>query len=94
MARDQAGQLVVLDASDVPQRYPRALGRKPVATVGQTREEMERVYRAVAAGKISTKQGAQMIYMLQVIAKTIEVEKIEPMLEMIRQWKASQQLGA
>ena len=79
-----SSEVVVIDGStDVPMRYPRALGRQPIDTVNGVREEMGRVYRAVAGGKISTKQGNSMIYMLQVIAKTIEVEKIEGQLEAV-----------
>lgn len=81
------GAFVVLDANDVPQRYPRAIGRQPLTTVNQVREEMARVYKATASGKITTRQGAQMVHMLQVIGKTIEVEKIEPLLEEIRRWQ-------
>ena len=76
MTREKT-EVVVLDGTDVPQRYPRALGRQPLNTISQVREEMCRVYRAVAQGKISTKQGAQMVYMLQVVAKTIEGQKLE-----------------
>lgn len=83
MANERASQVVVLDPSDIPQRYPRAIGRQPLTTVNQVREEMARVYKATASGKITTKQGSQMIYMLQAISKTIEVEKIESKLEAI-----------
>lgn len=88
MAR--AGQVVVVEDADVPQRYPRALGRQPLNTINQVREEMCRVYRAVTQGKVSTKQGAQLTYMLQVVARTIEVEKIEPALERILQEREQQ----
>jgi hypothetical protein len=86
--------VVVLESPDAPQRCPRAIGRQPLNTIQQVREEMGRVYRAVAQGKISVKQGAQMTYMLQVQAKTIEVEKIEPALEiMMREREERRRLG-
>lgn len=86
-AGESDGQVVVIDGSiDVPQRYPRALGRQPLKSVNDVREEMARVYRAVAAGKISTKQGTQMVYMLSVMTRTIEIEQIEGKLDaMIRE---------
>lgn len=94
MSAERSNAVVVLDGGDVPTRYPRALGRQPLNTIQQVREEMGRVYRAVSQGKISTKQGAQMTYMLQVIAKTIEVEKIEPALELIlREREERRRLG-
>ena len=87
MPRDKGETLdrveVIDGSTDVAMRYPRALGRQPINTIQNVREEMCRVYRAVAGGKISTKQGSSMVYMLSVIGKTIEVEKIEPALEMI-----------
>lgn len=81
---DCATDVVVIDGSiDIPQRYPRAIGRQPIDTINRVREEMGRVYRAVAAGKISTKKGSSMVFMLNVIAKTIEVEKVESQLEAV-----------
>jgi hypothetical protein len=89
MSKHDDSALVVLDGTDVAQRYPRALGRQPIDTIGRVREEMARCYKAVAAGKITTKQGSSMIFMLSVIARTIEVEKVEPMLEAIERAKSA-----
>lgn len=80
-----AGAVTVIDgAADVAKKYPRALGRQPLNSVGQIREEVCRLYRAVTQGKLSAKEAARAVYILQVAAKMVEVEKIEPMLEAIQ----------
>ena len=73
-ADDAAGaDVAVLDAStDTPTKYPRAIGRQPIKTLNQLQDEMARVYKAVASGKISTSHGSKMIYMLREIAKTVD----------------------
>ena len=64
------------------------LGRHQLDSVSRVREEMARVYRAVARGKRTPKEGAQMVYILGVIAKAIEVEKIEPLIEELERQRA------
>ncbi len=79
---------VIFDGADVPSAMPGTPKRLQLDTVRAARREMARVYGLVARGQISTKRGAQAVYMLQVIAKTIEVEKIEPALEALERGRA------
>lgn len=89
---DSAAPAVVVVAGDAPRKFPRAIGRSPTTTIKEVREEASRVYRAMCAGKLSTKEGTSVMYMLQTISKMIEVEKIEPVLEQIRAWQRQNEL--
>lgn len=75
MSEATSGRLAVLDPVDLPTKYPRALGRQPLNNVSQVREECARVYRAVAAGRISAKAGSALAYQLSTVAKLMEIEK-------------------
>jgi hypothetical protein len=74
-----------VEVVDAPSRYPRAIGRQPITNARTVREEMCRVYRAVATGKVEAKNGNSMVYMLSQILKAIEVEQIESKLDAVIQ---------
>lgn len=84
----QAQPVVVIDACDVAAALPGTPRRLQLDTVRAVRREMARVYALAARGQIAPKTGSTFIWQLQVIAKTIEVEKIEPALEALERGRA------
>jgi hypothetical protein len=58
------------------------LGRYSLKTQNQVAEEMARVYRATAVGKISTKLGGQLAFQLGVLSKTLEAAAREMPMEL------------
>jgi hypothetical protein len=72
-------------AADTPTRYPRAIGRRPLTTLNEVAEELARLYRAVAAGKVAASDGTKLAFMLSTLARTIEAAKIEPAIEALEQ---------
>ena len=90
---DSSTSVVVVSGTDVPQRYPRALGRQPLRSINDVGEELARVYRAVCQGKIAADVGTKLTYILREMVKTIEVAKIEPALELLEQERVRQTLN-
>lgn len=85
-AGERPGTLTVIDGStDVAVKHPRALGRQRLETVKDVRQEMCRAYRAVTSGKISNKAGNSLVYMLSVVVRTMEIERDEQDLELLKQ---------
>lgn len=59
----------------------RALGRHKLDTLNDVRDEMARVYRAVCGGKLETKSGQGLVYMLGQIGKATEGADLEKRIE-------------
>jgi hypothetical protein len=76
MATEKA-EVVVIDGGEAPRRFCRSLGRQPITTLNQVREEMARVYRALVGGKITIKEHNAAMFGLQTIARTMSLEKVE-----------------
>ena len=53
---------------------PRTRKRPHLTTFRDVRREMGRVYRDVRAGRLLSQDGTRLIYMLQAIARTLELE--------------------
>lgn len=64
-----------LEAEGTP--LARTLGRHPLNTLADIRDEMARVYRAVCNGKVEAKPGQGMVYMLGQIGRATEGADLE-----------------
>lgn len=56
------------------------VGRKRLRTAVDVRDELERVYRAAARGKLSMRDATSLTYILSQQLKAIEIADIEPAL--------------
>jgi hypothetical protein len=62
---------------------PPEIGRHPLRTLNDVGEEIARVYRAFARGKIATKDANAAVFQLTSLARVLEVVRIEHQVELI-----------
>lgn len=71
--------------SSDPTPLARTLGRHPLETLTDVRNEMARVYRAVCNRRIEAKQGQGMVYMLGQIGRATEGADLEKRIAELEQ---------
>lgn len=64
---------------------PRRTARAKLKTVGNVAEELAKIYRAVAGGKLDSQEGCRRTYILAMLAKMIEGSELERRIESLEQ---------